>query len=422
MAFTRRSLINRGALLVASGLLAPAFVTRTAMALENQTSALGAFARDDSKSKNILVVLQLSGGNDGINTLIPFGDPNYSMLRPTLGFAAGDVLHLTDSVGLNPNLSKLKALYDQGKVAIVQGVGYPNPNRSHFRSMDIWHSARPDTFERSGWLGRYVAACQCGQDNAMPAISVGDQLNTLFWTDTTLVPAVASIGAFSFLTDTKYKNDRTYQMQTLQNIYSQAGNWPAYESLIRKGTLQALSGSDQLQKVASTYVTPIKYPANNGLAAQLKLVGQVIAGNLGTRLFSVSMGGFDTHANQRANQDKLLGQLGDALDAFMQDLANMNMQDNVTIMTFSEFGRRAKQNGSAGTDHGTAEPMFIIGNKVHGGMYGAYPSLGDLDSNGDLKFNADFRSVYAGMLQDVVGVDPGPILAGSYSPIDVIRA
>ncbi|MDQ6670008.1 MAG: DUF1501 domain-containing protein, partial [Chloroflexota bacterium] len=305
---------------------------------------------------------------------------------------------------------------------VVQGVGYPNPNRSHFRSMDIWHSARPDTFERSGWLGRYVAACQCAQDNAMPAISIGDQINTMFWTDTTLVPAVASIGAFSFLTDTRYKNDRTFQMQTLHNIYSQAGNWSSSESLIRRGTLQALAGSDELQKVAASYTSPVTYPANNGLANQLKTVAQVIAGDLGTRLFSVSMGGFDTHANQKVNQDKLLGQLGDAIDAFMQDLASMNKQDDVTIMTFSEFGRRVKENGSSGTDHGTAEPMFIIGNKVQGGMYGTYPSLADLDNNGDLKFNADFRSVYAGILRDVVGADPGPILAGSYDPLAVIRA
>ena len=248
MAFNRRSLITRGALLVASGFLAPSFVTRTAMALGGPASVLGPVTLDPSKKNQILVVLQLSGGNDGINTLIPFTDPNYAVLRPTLGVAPADVLHLTDSVGLNPNLSKLKALYDQGKMAVVQGVGYPNPNRSHFRSMDIWHSASPDTFERSGWLGRYVSACQCAQDNALPAISIGDQLNTMFWTDTTLVPAVASIGAFSFLTDTKYKNDRTFQMQTLQNIYNQAGNWSSSESLIRRGTLQALAGSDELQR------------------------------------------------------------------------------------------------------------------------------------------------------------------------------
>lgn len=422
MALTRRSLLGRGALLVASGLIVPSFISRTALALDTVSMPLGQVNLDPSKKNMILVVLQLSGGNDGINTLIPFGDPRYSALRPSLGFQASDVLALTDSVGLNPNLSKLKAMYDAGKVAIVQGVGYPNPNRSHFRSMDIWHSARPDVFEHSGWLGRYVAACQCAQDNALPAMSVGDQLNTMFWTDTTLVPAVASIGAFSFLTDTKYKNDRTFQMQTLQNIYSQAGNWSNYETLIRRGTLQALTSSDELQKVASSYQSPVQYPQNNGLANQLKLVAQVIAGNLGTRLFSVGQGGYDTHANQKPTQDKNLAQLGDALDAFMQDIANIGQQDNVVIMSFSEFGRRVKQNGSNGTDHGTAEPMFIIGNHVQGGLYGTYPSLGDLDNNGDLKFNADFRSVYAGMLRDVVGADPAPILAGSFDPISVIKA
>lgn len=422
MALSRRSFLGRGALLVASGFIVPSFISRTALALDTASMPLGQVNLDPSKKNMILVVLQLSGGNDGINTLIPFGDPNYSKLRPTIGFATNEVLPLTDSVGLNPNLSKLKALYDAGKVAIVQGVGYPNPNRSHFRSMDIWHSARPDTFERSGWLGRYVAACQCAQDNTLPAMSVGDQLNTMFWTDTTLVPAVASIGAFSFLTDTKYKNDRTFQMQTLQNIYSQAGNWSNSEGLIRRGTLQALTSSDELQKVAATYQSPVQYPQNNGLANQLKMVAQVIAGNLGTRLFSVGQGGYDTHANQKPTQDKNLAQLGDALDAFMQDMANIGQQDNVVIMGFSEFGRRVKQNGSNGTDHGTAEPMFIIGNKVQGGLYGAYPSLSDLDNNGDLKFNADFRSVYAGMLRDVVGADPAPVLSGSFDPISVIKA
>ncbi len=422
MALTRRSLIGRGALLVASGFLAPSFITRTALALQGQPGLTDgtSVALDPSRKNRILVVLQLSGGNDGINTVVPFADAAYATLRPTLGVPATDVLKLTDDIGLHPNLAHLKSLYDQGKIAVIQGVGYPNPSRSHFRSMDIWHSARPESFERSGWLGRYVAACQCAQDNALPAISVGDQLNSMFWTDTTLVPAVASIGAFSFLTDTKYKNDRTFQLQTLHNIYNQVGNWSPYESLIRRGTLNALAGSDELQKAAATYETPIKYPANNGLANQLKVVGQVIAGDLGTRLFSVSQGGFDTHANEKDTHARLMTQLDEAIDAFMQDLANLKKQDDVVIMTFSEFGRRARQNGSAGTDHGTAEPMFIVGNKVRGGVYGSYPSLSDLDNNGDLKYSADFRSVYAGVLVDQVGASPDPILGGSFYPLRVI--
>src|SRR5947209_522826 len=372
MAITRRSLIGRGALLVASGLMAPSFVTRTALALDGQTGFTtgGSIEVDPAKKNRILVVLQLSGGNDGINTLIPFGDPTYGTLRPTLGVPTADVLKLTDGVGLHPNLKNLKGLYDQGKLAVIQGVGYPNPNRSHFRSMDIWHSASPETFERTGWLGRYLDACQCGHDQTLPAVSAGDQLNTIFYTDSTLVPAVASIGAFSLQADTGQRNDRQLQMQTLRNIYGQAGNWSPHEVLIRKTTLQALDGAEQLQAAAASYHSPVGYPENNALASQLQMVAQIISANLGTRLFSVQLGGFDTHAQQFNQQANLLGQLGDAVLAFEQDLAAMGKQDDVVVMSFSEFGRRAAQNGSSGTDHGTAEPMFVIGSSVAPGLFG----------------------------------------------------
>jgi len=206
MSITRRSLLSCGALLVASGLVAPSFIARTALAL-SQSSA---------NPRRILVVVQFSGGNDGLNTLVPFGDPLYYELRSSLAVPATSVIPLAAGVGLSPELPALKPLWDQGNLAIVQGVGYPNPNRSHLRSMDIWHSARPDSFDRSGWLGRYLDACQCTQDQALPAIGVGDQLNTMFWTDATLVPAVANIGAFTFRTETNYRNDRHVQLQTLQ--------------------------------------------------------------------------------------------------------------------------------------------------------------------------------------------------------------
>ncbi|MBI4494205.1 MAG: DUF1501 domain-containing protein [Chloroflexi bacterium] len=418
MAFTRRDFLKRAALLVASGLSTPAFLTRTAVALDPQAAAEQGFGvLDPTKASNILVVVQLSGGNDGLNTLVPFGDPAYAQLRPNLGLKPAEALPLTDGLGLHPNLARLKDLYDQGRVAIVQGVGYPNPDRSHFRSMDIWHSARPDTFERSGWLGRYLEACQCGQEGALPALSVGDQLNTLFWTQTILVPAVSNLGAFSFQTDTRYRNDRQFQLRTLQNIYAQTGTWSPYEALIRQGTLNALAASEQLHRAAEGYQTPVQYPANNPLANQLKMVAQVLAANLGTRLFSVQLGGFDTHGNQKNPHATLMKHLAEALDAFLQDLANLKQQDQVLIMTFSEFGRRARENGSGGTDHGTAEPLFVVGNRVQGGLYGEYPSLGDLDRNGDLKFKLDFRSVYAALLRDHLGADPSRVLAGSFEPV-----
>ena len=419
MAFTRRDLLGRGALMVAAGLTAPSFIARTAMALNQQpvrTDAPG------SKAKNILVAVQLSGGNDGLNTLIPFGDPGYYQFRSSLAIPTSDVLPLTDSVGLHPRLTGLKSLYDQGLVAAVQGVGYPNPNRSHFRSMDIWHTARPDIIERSGWLGRYLDACQCGQDQSLPAVSVGDQLNSMFYADHTLVPTIASIGGFSLQTESGDRNSRQIQIQTLRNIYQQARNWPAHEVLMRQTALKALDGADQLAAAAGAYHSPVSYPTANPLAIQLQMVAQIIAGDLGTRVFSVQLGGFDTHATQFDQQANLLGQLGDALALFQRDLAAMGKQDDVVMMTFSEFGRRVAQNGSNGTDHGTAEPMFVIGASVVPGFYGSYPQLEDLDRNGDLKFSMDFRNVYAAILRDHLGVDPTPVLTGTYEPVTVIRA
>jgi uncharacterized protein (DUF1501 family) len=417
MALTRRSLLSRGALLVTAGLTAPAFIARTALALNSANSPAAQAQRG-----KILVALQMTGGNDGLNTLIPFADPGYYQHRSSLAIPTSDILTLTDSLGLHPRLAKLKELFDANKVAVVQGVGYPNPNRSHFRSMDIWHSARPDIFERSGWLGRYLNACHCGQGSTLPAVSAGDQVNSIFYTETTLVPAVASIGAFSLQANTGQANDRQLQIQTLRNIYSQAGNWSPHEALIRNTTLQAMDGAEQLQAAASAYHSPVSYPENNALASQLQMVAQIISANLGTRLFSVSLAGFDTHAAQFNQQAGLLSQLGDALDAFERDLEAMGKQDDVLVMTFSEFGRRVAQNGSAGTDHGTAEPMFLIGNGVQPGLHGTYPSLQDLDDNGDLKFSTDFRSVFAAVLQDHLGAEPTPILAGNYEPVRVIRA
>jgi uncharacterized protein (DUF1501 family) len=332
------------------------------------------------------------------------------------------VLTLTDSIGLHPKLTGLKSLYDQGLVAVVQGVGYPNPNRSHFRSMDIWHTARPDIIERTGWLGRYLDACQCGGDQPLPAVSAGDQVNSLFYADHTLVPSVASIGAFSLQTNSGDRNSRQVQIQTLRNIYQQAGNWPSHEALMRQTALKALDGADQLAAAAGAYHSPVQYPANNSLAAQLQMVAQIIAGDLGTRVFSVQLGGFDTHAAQFNQQANLLLQLGEALNAFEQDLAAMGKHDQVLLMTFSEFGRRVAQNGSNGTDHGTAEPMFVIGPSVSPGLHGIYPSLEDLDDNGDLKFGTDFRNVFAAVLRDHLGVDPAPVLAGTYEPMALLRS
>src|SRR5262245_59568724 len=317
MALTRRDLLGRGALLVAAGLTAPSFIARTALALNGDVISQVPTTSDPTRRNKVLVAVQLSGGNDGLNTLIPFGDPAYYQLRSSLAIPTSQILPLTDSIGLHPGLARLKGLFDEGLVAVVQGVGYPNPNRSHFRSMDIWHTARPDILERSGWLGRYLDACQCGQDQPLPAVSVGDQLNSMFYAQTTLVPAVANIGAFLMQTESGDRNSRQMQVQTLRNIYAQAGNWPAHEAIMRKTALKALDGADQLQQASSAYRPSVAYPDNNPLAPQLQMVAQIIAGNLGTRVFSVQLGGFDTHAAQFNQQANLLLQFSEAVDAFV---------------------------------------------------------------------------------------------------------
>lgn len=413
MTLNRRQFLRDGTLLVALGLSAPSFLARSVAEARNALSR--------STDKRTLVVLQLSGGNDGLNTVVPYADPLYGQLRPQLAISADTVIPLDSSVGLHPSLAPLKPIYDAGRMAVMQGVGYPNPERSHFRSMEIWHTSTPEQFERTGWLGRYLDGCGCGHENPLDAISAGDILNRSFWTETSLVPAIGSIATFQYQTDPRFGRDRSAQLQTLNNIYSLAGAWRPYEELIRQTTLRALAGADALQAVAATYETPIEYP-QNPFGNSLKGVAQIMAADLGTRIFYTSIGGFDTHAAQANTHANLLGNVAQSVAAFYRDLERLGRADDVVLMTFSEFGRRAQQNGSAGTDHGTAEPMFIIGGAVNGGVYGAHPRLDQLDTNGDLQHHTDFRSVYATVLERWLGASSAPVLGGSFTPMEFLDA
>ncbi|MFN0074311.1 MAG: DUF1501 domain-containing protein [Chloroflexota bacterium] len=405
MTVTRRDFIRNGALLVAMGIAAPTFVT--------QSIAEAKDALQRQIGKHTLVLVQLSGGNDGLNTVIPYADALYMQLRPQVGIPASNVIRLNAGIGLHPSLQPLKPIYDAGNLAVIQGVGYPNPNRSHFRSMEIWHTATPDRFERSGWLGRYLDGCDCGDENPLHAINNGDLLNRSFWTEMSLVPAIGSLATFQYQTDPRFARDRSAQLQALSNIYAMAGNWRPYEELIRQTTLRAIAGADVLKSIASTYDTPIEYPASP-FSANLKNVAQILAADLGTRIFFTSLGGFDTHAGQANTHGTLLGTLSQGLSAFYRDLERIGRADDVVIMTFSEFGRRAQQNGSAGTDHGTAEPVFVLGGGVKGGIYGPNPDLSDLDEIGDLKFHTDFRSVYATVLERWLGSSSESVLGGRF--------
>ena len=427
----RRVFLKRGAVLVAAGLGVPTFLAETARVLGHGPSPIaaaaglrlrpgGLFARprpQTDPARHILVVVQLAGGNDGLNTLIPHGDPLYYQARPTLAIPPDQVQPLDGYVGLSPFLKQLKARYDAGQVAVVQGVGYPNPNRSHFRAMDIWQTAVPERIEPTGWLGRYLQACSCGMESHLEAIEMGPTVQRSFWTELTLVPAISSLAAFQYGAPRANPAARTYEVQALRSALAQARGRPE-EEFLRQATLLALEDADTLGAVAQGYQTAVAYPQSY-FGQSLKTIAQIIAGDIGTKVYFTTLGGFDTHAGQAPTQQRLLTDLDSSLEAFLRDLEHLGRLDDVLIMTFSEFGRRVYENGSGGTDHGTAEPLFVLGGSVQGGLHGAYSSLSELD-RGDLQYTTDFRSVYGSVLEGWLGASPEPILGGSFPALPLV--
>jgi uncharacterized protein (DUF1501 family) len=395
--------------LLAMGVTAPTFLTRTveAMAAEDEGCMTGANARRS------LVVIQLGGGNDTLNTVVPYADPTYYKVRPTLAIAEKEVLPLDARIGFNPAFGPMKALYDAGQLAIVQGVGYPNPNRSHFRATDIWTSARPDIAEPTGWLGRYLDNTCSGEDRPLKGVDVAETTSRLFWTGQSAVPAISSIEGFDFLTDGRFPNDRNNQVGTFKAL-SAGGGGKGYDDFIRRAATEALDTSAQLKRIASTYRSTVQYPANN-FGRGLQTIAKILSADLGTRVFHITLGGFDTHAGQARTHAALLKTVADGVQAFLRDLEGLGKLDDVLVMTFSEFGRRVAENGSLGTDHGAGSSLYIAGGGVRGGVFGAHPSLTELD-NGDLRHAIDFRSVYGTILQDWLGTPAASVIGGGAFP------
>ncbi len=360
-----------------------------------------------SRGENVLVVIQLSGGNDGLNTVIPYGDDGYNRNRSVLRIGAGQVVKVDDSIGLHPSLVGLGELREKGQLAILQGIGYPNPNRSHFESMDIWHTAEPAAVaggRRTGWLGRCLDALPAeGRDISAIHLGLGRQPLALAGQNIRAA-SVRSLEGFRL----EDGGDAALRKSIEQTAAQTRERSPDLLQFLQRSTVSALASSARVQEALRSYSTPVAYPGS-ALGQQLKNVAQLIEGGLSTRIYYLSLDGFDTHANQAAAHAGLLRQLGDAVAAFAKDLEHHGQADRVAVMTFSEFGRRVKENASGGTDHGAAAPMFLVGPRVKAGVIGKHPSLTDLDE-GDLKHHTDFRRVYAAILKDWLGVNPRPVL------------
>jgi uncharacterized protein (DUF1501 family) len=362
-----------------------------------------------------LVVVNLQGGNDGLNTLVPYGDPSYYRVRPTINVPVAEVLRIDSAIGLNPNLAGLKSLYDQQRVAILQGVHYPNPNLSHFRSTEIWQTAAPEEIIDTGWAGRYLDSAGLPKSNLFKGLAIGPILPKVLVSESTDVPTVEGFRVGGF------RGSRDEQSHADQILNGSGNKYPfqsPYLQLVQEIEHDANASSTELPHLVAGYKPAIDYP-KTPFAQGLNLAAAVIGSGVGTKVIYISLGSFDTHAAQRGTQDRLLQQFGDGLKAFYDDLAAHQLDGEVMTMTFSEFGRRVEENANRGTDHGTAAPMFIIGGGVRGGIYGDHPSLTDLDF-GNLKWHTDFRSVYATLLQSWLGVAPTPVLGGSFETLSFV--
>lgn len=370
-----------------------------------------------SSTNPILVVIQLAGGNDGLNTIVPYGSDLYYKDRPKVAVPAKNVIPIDNVVGFHPNLQALKPLYDQKKVAVIQGVGYPNPDRSHFRSTAIWESGDPVGQTPTGWLGRYLDTTLAGDDNPLKAVALGPLVPLTLLAQRTPVPSIESIGAFRFLLG---REDAKPILDAYRAMYGgPLTDLPPYISLVKRVEANAEQSANDLQSVAVSYRSAVTYP-QNPLARELQLVSQMIYAGLGTRVFHVTLGGFDDHAAEVYTHATLMKYLGDSLAAFYADLQGQGKASQVLTMTFSEFGRRVKENAGRGTDHGTAAPMLLVGGKVNGGIYGDDPILSKLDDDGDLEFGIDFRSVYATVLDRWLESDPRTVLNGSFEQLPVL--
>ena len=435
---TRREFLRSTVLGGAVTWTVPAFLAQTFSSL--QAEAAAAAHPITGKDNTILVVIQLAGGNDGLNTVIPHSNDHYHQARSSLALKK-DLLKVNDEFSFHPSLAPLKEIYDAGQLSVIHGVGYPNPNRSHFRSTEIWHTASDaNRFERHGWLGRYFDNACKGSDPTV-GVSVGRQTPQAFSGPKPFGISLENPESYRLASSDVADDDETGSsmdfMRKLNapeegmdansgaSIGSVAG--PVTTELspldyLERTALDAQISSEKILAISRKASNQASYPASQ-FANSLKLVGRLIAGGLPTRVYYLSQGGYDTHTNQAGAHERLLRDYGNGIKAFTEDLKKQGNFERVAIMTFSEFGRRVKQNANNGTDHGAAAPLFVVGSKVTVGLLGKFPSLAPADLvNGDPKFTVDFRRVYAGLLQGWLKTNLQPILGRQYQPLFCLQA
>lgn len=408
---TRRQFLKEfgAAGLISMGGLPPSFLTRAALAADAASS-----------DGRVLVLVQMAGGNDGLNTVVPHGHNEYYKARPGIAIPKGAELRLNDELGLHPAMTGFRDLFHEGWLSVIQGVGYPNPDRSHFRSMDIWQSAKPDKDDTSsGWLGRALDSTAEQHVGQVPAMALGtDKLPLSFVASKINVPTVRDFKGYQLQLGSGSEETLKAHRKTLEQLASRPAPVGSDLDFLRRTALTAWTSAEKLRHVAANYRPEAEYPGN-ALGQKLRTVAEIISSDLGTRLFFVNLDGFDTHSQQLAAHQALLTELSSAVTAFVKDLHGHGLADRVLVVTFSEFGRRVAENGSLGTDHGAASQMFVISPKCKGGVIGKHPSFTDLD-DGDLKFHTDFRSVYATLLDRWLNIPSKPVLGGAFQPVEFV--
>ena len=371
-----------------------------------------------TKKDPVLVVLQLAGGNDALNTVVPYGNPKYYDHRQNVVVPEDQVLPIDDQVGFNPNMGPMKKLYDEGHMAVILGVGYPTASRSHFRSMDIWHTCEPQKVGDEGWLGRVVRDLDPQQENVLTAVNFGRGLPRALVAPGVPVASVGNLETYGVLTGIDDVDQRLKALDVFSKVYTPMIGQGAVNDYLAHTGLDALKGADILSAAPEMYSSTVEYGSDTVSQYMRNIVQTHLAG-FGTRVLytTAPFNSFDTHAGQLANHTRLWTETSQAVGDFYDDLQEHNAGDEVMLLVFTEFGRRVKDNGS-GTDHGAGGHCFVIGNQVKGGLYGEYPSLdADKLDDGDLQFNTDFRSVYSTILEKWMGLDAKPIVNGEFEQL-----